>query len=1015
VAGLSKTFSGDFTGFLAGKLWDEIKRRAEENEIDKRQGDPAVKKAAKELLKDDPKAISVKDPALRERVSMLFGAGLDVKLIRLEDKANELSSSVSTLGTSVADTHKLISDQNEVLEEKFDEILKIFGKENELKKKEKQRAKTSSEELELEEGSRNFGSRALLRAMRKDKGGGGLLGFLARRAGAHIVKRLLRRYIPRRIRARGRMIKGIPGKFRRNLTSSIIRRIPGPAGKKIRNIVLRETAEGVAKRGIGKQLLKQGGKVGTKKIPAFGWIAGAIFAVERALKGDYEGAGLELLSGVAGSIPTVGTGASLGIDSYIITRDIEKGNSYESGTKNAFTKKGPGMLHGQELRLTKGDRDEVMDGFLQSLNTMGAMLTSVALTVAQSAGAETDVKSQMMKDGLDYSKINITFNSDLGRVKTTSHDIEKEDLFMGGSLPSFLNMGRSFSSGINPLSNLLSNLNPLRRQPPSSTNTGGTVFSTYTGTHHPEVRPDNGQPGADFTPKNGMNRAMFPGTVVDIDHDYDPDGVGGDNEPGVGYGNYVVIRSLDPQTGQEFDGLYAHFPDGALKVGIGDTVEWGDELGRMGVKGVDPRERIGSTTAPHTSLDFFAAGSWNTPYVHYKRLISIIDPTFKTNPSVVGKGTGGTVDRSNMKTGPVPTNLSDSEYFWMVYKLADQYGATYPEIAAAQSMHETRWMDPNDKNIFNASGRTNAFGQKGIGDRGFFMDGPNQWAKYSGLEAATEEHVRFWHKVGKGKKAENYNAHLTRAEGLALVLPYYSPDLDPDNMRLGFSEDDYAKAVLKYLRMYGFDPLEGTGQQPAGIAARKYQKPKPGDTGDKDKDKDKVKPKSGDADWAKSITENFGIRKGDSFEFKGPKKEVFRATRRNDGWEIDKLVVGWLGQGTRWERVTTWGKDNNNKWLKSIFIKAGQDRILPKATLGDEQVSLGDTSFNSTSTASALTNKLDKDSFEMADLMEKAGSGGFSVAVIVNQPTVENNRIHITRSSSSNNSFFEYQMRSLAV
>jgi hypothetical protein len=124
--------------------------------------------------------------------------------------------------------------------------------------------------------------------------------------------------------------------------------------------------------------------------------------------------------------------------------------------------------------------------------------------------------------------------------------------------------------------------------------------------------------------------------------------------------------------------------------------------------------------------------------------------------------------------------------------------------------------------------------------------------------------------------------------------------------------------------------------------------------------------------------------------------------------------VGWLG-GTSWERVTTWGKDNNNKWLKSIFIKAGQDRILPKATLGDEQASLGDTSFNSTSTASALTNKLDKDSFEMADLMEKAGSGGFSVAVIVNQPTVENNRIHITRSSSSNNSFFEYQMRSLAV
>ena len=964
MAGLSKTFSGDFTGFLAGKLWDEIKRRAEENEIDKRQGDPAVKKAAKELLKDDPKAISVKDPALRERVSMLFGAGLDVKLIRLEDKANELSSSVSTLGTSVADTHKLISDQNEVLEEKFDEILKIFGKENELEKKKKERAKASSEELELEEGSQNFGSRALLRAMRKGKGGaGGLLGFLTRRAGSHVVKRLLQRYVPRRIRARGRMIKGIPGKFRRNLTSSLIRRIPGTAGKKIRNVVLRETAEGVAKRGIGKQLMKQGGKVGSKKIPGLGWIAGSIFAVERALKGDFEGAGLEILSGLAGSIPTVGTGVSLGIDSYIIARDIEKGNSYESGTKNAFTKKGPGMLHGQEVRLTKGDRDEVMDGFMNSLNTMGAMLTSVALTVAQSAGAETDVKSQMIKDGLDYSRINISFNSDLGRVKTTSYDIEKEDLFMGQNLNSFSNQSES-SPGTNPLSNLLSNVtNPIKAA--ASTFTG--LFKDH---HHPDVIPDRGQPGADFTPKNGMNRAVFPGKVVQIGHDYDANKIGGDNEQGSGYGNFLVIRSVDPENNQPFDGLYAHFPDGAMLVGEGDDVVWGQNLGRMGIKGVDPRERIGSTTAPHTSLDFLMPDK-NTPYTHYKRLINLIDPHFSKNP--YDKGTGGGTD--DFGRGLIRSHEAASGAELTVYADSEGYPTVgYGHLVASDSPADIRNLTFGD--TITAERAESLFDEDYEFHKQAAMQIPG-WGNANARQRAALIDLTFnmgpsWH-LGFPSMVKAMEANDWKEA--ARNLKYSDPDNKPGELSpwMGQVGTRRSTPILSL--------ISGGGIPKESIHLKHLELP----------DIKPSKDKSGD--WARAITDNFGIKKGGSFEFQGKNGDLFRAKLEHDGWHIDKHVGGLFP----WQRVKTWGKDNNQS-LKSVFIKAGQDRIKPKATLS-ERASISDLPSESVaSKTNNLNNQLINDSFEIADLMEKVGSGGLSI-VFIPQIVQKKFPIHI----SSNN------------
>ena len=86
------------------------------------------------------------------------------------------------------------------------------------------------------------------------------------------------------------------------------------------------TVTKVATKAASKTAAKTTGKAVTKslvkKIPILGALASLGFAADRALSGDLGGAGLELLSGVAGSIPVVGTAASVGIDAALFARDM---------------------------------------------------------------------------------------------------------------------------------------------------------------------------------------------------------------------------------------------------------------------------------------------------------------------------------------------------------------------------------------------------------------------------------------------------------------------------------------------------------------------------------------------------------------------------------------------------------------------------------------------------------------------------------------------------------------------
>ena len=88
----------------------------------------------------------------------------------------------------------------------------------------------------------------------------------------------------------------------------------GVLGGKIVSKLMGKSAAKIAGKGIAKSL--------AKKIPLLGAVAGVAFGIERAMKGDFVGALGEVASGVASTVPGVGTAISVGIDAALVAKDI---------------------------------------------------------------------------------------------------------------------------------------------------------------------------------------------------------------------------------------------------------------------------------------------------------------------------------------------------------------------------------------------------------------------------------------------------------------------------------------------------------------------------------------------------------------------------------------------------------------------------------------------------------------------------------------------------------------------
>ncbi|MBM4229124.1 MAG: hypothetical protein FJ184_00075 [Gammaproteobacteria bacterium] len=135
------------------------------------------------------------------------------------------------------------------------------------------------------------------------------------------------------------------------------------------------------------------------------------------------------------------------------------------------------------------------------------------------------------------------------------------------------------------------------------TPSGGT---TIPGVQITSAVDTSGEPGFDFVIPGGRGAAFnlpFKAQVLKVVND--PWETNLEKGPGRrGYGNYVDLRGVDPQTGRAFDVRLAHFDK--LNPGLkpGAVIDPGTFIGTQG--------RSGSTTGAHVSADFYNPGENKT-------------------------------------------------------------------------------------------------------------------------------------------------------------------------------------------------------------------------------------------------------------------------------------------------------------------------------------------------------------------------------------------------------------------
>ena len=124
------------------------------------------------------------------------------------------------------------------------------------------------------------------------------------------------------------------------------------------------------------------------------------------------------------------------------------------------------------------------------------------------------------------------------------------------------------------------------------------------------ITMDNNQPGMDVFFEDHNFPAVLPGRVKDMGAQY--------NNDGSGYGNFIVIESQDPQTGEMVDVLYSHLPEAPSQY-IGQNINAGEIIGKQGGTG-----SVQSYDGTIASIDFLAPAEQGStsmiPYSNYKQL-----------------------------------------------------------------------------------------------------------------------------------------------------------------------------------------------------------------------------------------------------------------------------------------------------------------------------------------------------------------------------------------------------------
>ena len=208
MASLQKTFTGDLTTAIAGKLYEAIKDADEKNQLEKSNASQDVKQAAVKAKKEDPESVPVRDMDLRETIVNFF-TPIDGKLIKAQATYSAISSKVTSLAGGVADTQKLLINQNQILEDKFDQILNVIGTKNALEEKLKAESKYKQLEMNLEGALDLSGTFAYGKTTGRGNMGivGSLLqGIVGNRMTSRLIRNLYKK-LPKGLRARARLLR----------------------------------------------------------------------------------------------------------------------------------------------------------------------------------------------------------------------------------------------------------------------------------------------------------------------------------------------------------------------------------------------------------------------------------------------------------------------------------------------------------------------------------------------------------------------------------------------------------------------------------------------------------------------------------------------------------------------------------------------------------------------------------------------------------------------------------------
>ena len=414
--------------------------------------------------------------------------------------------------------------------------------------------------------------------------------------------------------------EGIQGK--KIVKASEGRKIAKKFGKKFST---RSGAKILAKGTLGTKLFGKAGKL----IPGIGTAIALAEATSRMLSGDTVGAVMSLGS----AIPILGWGftvADMARDFGFDPLNTKK--QYETGTK--LTLPGMAALHGTE-QLDLMDKESMVP--VRQIETIGSDIVSTTMKVAKDAGIERQIYSDIVR--LPFSVENVPIQTGIKKTTLTSTpasapssqtmgmDVQREIAKAVNAQPD--DKGDGGNPVVNFIKNIPANIGGLVsgiQIPDRFSYTNPLAGPTQIQFHGGQGIDESGEPGIDFSFNDFKNNyAVFDGVVTETGPLY-----------GAAYGNVVVVRSIDPTTGKEFDALYAHFPDGGTKVAAGQEVKAGDLLGAVGYNGKrgpngEPRMQgngAGNMSGWHTSLDFFEPnterGQKTGPYSNASYLVNSI-------------------------------------------------------------------------------------------------------------------------------------------------------------------------------------------------------------------------------------------------------------------------------------------------------------------------------------------------------------------------------------------------------